>query len=290
MRTRPDPTALVGRIVGGRYRAVQVLAAGGVAEVLLAERLDTNERVALKVLRPEHAKEATLLRRFEREADVLARLRHPHLVEGQPLEHLDDGRPLFAMELLVGLDLADTLAYRRSLEPRRAVRITSQIALGLGEAHAKSVVHRDIKPENLFVVHAADGRELPKILDFGYAHVIGQPVYERPDQVVGTPGYMAPEQARGESAAPAADLYALGVVLFEMLTGRVPFVGEGFAAMARAHATSPVPSLRSASPPGRFSPELEAAVRRALAKDPRERFASAADLARALQLTPEGGA
>jgi serine/threonine-protein kinase len=279
-------------VLAQRYRVIQLLAHGGAADVLLAERLDSAERVALKVLRrePPSGTASTALRRFEREAFVASRIRHPHVLAGQALERLEDGTPFYAMELLVGLDLGDTLAYRGALDPARAVRIAVAVAEGLAAAHALGIVHRDVKPENVFLVHAADGREVPKLIDFGLASLVGEATsvdgnlrITAKHTVVGTPEYMAPEQAKGAPAHPSADIYALGVLLYELLAGRAPFVGASYAFIAHQHDAAPVPPLRSLNPMLRAPSGLEAVVMRALEKQPALRFATAGDLARALR-------
>jgi eukaryotic-like serine/threonine-protein kinase len=191
------------------------------------------------------------------------------------------------MELLVGLDLADTLAYSRTLGPPRAVGIACGAADGLAAAHAAGVVHRDVKPENIFLVHAPDGREAVKLLDFGYAWMPGDAAAQVHAVAVGTPEYMAPEQARGAPALATADVYSLGVVLYEMLAGRPPFSGS-YPGVAHDHAGRPVPPLRDEKGGGcHISPELDAVVARALAKDPAARFASMTALREALLGTPE---
>ncbi|WP_437319220.1 serine/threonine-protein kinase [Sorangium sp. So ce385] len=285
--------ALVGKLLCNKYRVVQLLGSGGVGHVYLADRTGrpreaAPSRVALKVLRAELRDDPLLVARFEREADAASRVRHPNVLRVEALERAGDA-PCFAMELLVGLDLADTLSFTRSLVPARAVRIAADLAAGLEAAHRAGVIHRDVKPENVFLVHAADGREIVKLLDFGFSFIAGQGEGALSPRVVGTPEYMAPEQAQGAPAAPAADVYSLGIMLYEMLAGRVPFQGA-YPAIAEKHAREPPPPPHRLHPGLLMSRELDAVVRKALVKDPRGRFASMAELRQALLATPEASA
>ncbi|WP_437679506.1 serine/threonine-protein kinase [Sorangium sp. So ce131] len=288
---RAAAEALVGKLLCNKYRVVQLLGSGGVGHVYLADRAarphdGAASRVAVKVLRAELRDDPLLVARFEREADAASRVRHPNVLRVEALER-DGDAPCFAMELLVGLDLADTLTFARSLVPSRAVRIAADVAAGLEAAHRAGVIHRDVKPENVFLVHAADGREIVKLLDFGFAFIEGQGALL--PRVVGTPEYMAPEQAQGAPAAPAADVYALGIVLYEMLAGRVPFQGP-YPAIAEQHGREPAPPMHRLHPGLLISRELDAVVRRALVKDPRGRFPSMAELRLSLLATPEASA
>ncbi|WP_437726540.1 serine/threonine-protein kinase [Sorangium sp. So ce861] len=285
--------ALVGKLLCNKYRVVQLLGSGGVGHVYLADRTGRPQeaapsRVALKVLRAELRDDPLLVARFEREADAASRVRHPNVLRVEALERAGDA-PCFAMELLVGLDLADTLSFTRSLVAARAVRIAADLAAGLEAAHRAGVIHRDVKPENVFLVHAADGREIVKLLDFGFSFIAGQGEGALFPRVVGTPEYMAPEQAQGAPSAPAADVYSLGIVLYEMLAGRVPFQGA-YPAIAEKHAREPPPPPHRLHPGLLMSRELDAVVRKALVKDPRGRFASMAELRQALLATPEASA
>lgn len=277
----------------GRHRLIQHLGSGGVAHVYLAEgEGEPRERVALKLLREELFDRAEIVQRFHREAEAARRIRHPSVLGVGDLEELPGGGRFFTCELLVGLDLADTLTFAGgSLDPARAVRIASGIAEGLEAAHRAGVVHRDLKPENVFLIHAADGRELVKVLDFGSAWLSGDVAAARRSRItsslrpVGTPEYTAPEQTEGQEGAPPADIYALGVVLFEMLTGSVPFEGKSFAEVAYRHAQAPIPSLSSRG--ARASSGLEAVVYRCLAKSPAERYPSMEAVRAALAGLPE---
>ena len=167
-------------------------------------RVGRAARLALKVLREPLRHDRAVVRRFERGAAAASRIVHPNVVQTAPLERLADGLPFFAMELLLGLDLADTLAFSGALDVARAVRIAAAVAAGLSAAHAAGVVHLDVKPENVFLVHAADGRELVKLLDFGLASLPDDDasIAPRVDAACSTPGYMAPEQTRGVRPTP----------------------------------------------------------------------------------------
>jgi serine/threonine-protein kinase len=281
--------ARVGSVVGGRYRIIQLLGSGGTGHVYLVEPTHSlpprrggegRPRIALKMLRPEHVGRADLVARFEREAVAAQRIQHPNVLRVLEAGVQGEGEPFFVMELLVGLDLADTLAHCRKLVPARATRIAAGAAAGLQAAHEAGVVHRDLKPENIFLVHERDGSEQVKLLDFGYSRLHDDPARRaRPSMAVGTPEYMAPEQAQGADGQPSADIYSLGIVLYEMLAGRVPFTGP-YPAIALLHARQIPPPLGAALPPA-----LQAVVLRAIAKEPDERWPSMADFARALLAT-----
>lgn len=291
--------ALIGAVIDKRFRVIQYLGSGGVGHVYVAEGLargaHRGPRVTVKVLRPEHQANEMLRARFHREVAAATRIADPRVLSIHDFGTLPNDLPYFVAELLVGLDLADTLSYARALTPARATRIAVDTACALAAAHVSGVVHRDVKPENIFLVHAPDGRELVKLLDFGFAWIDGDPGGQGTFRIttrrgaVGTPEYMPSEQAAGDLAQPTADIYALGVVLFEMLAGRPPFVGPA-AVVAEKHATERPPQLRAVNPSLEASTALEAVVVRALEKDPGRRYGSAAAMAEALRDTPEGRA
>ncbi|EYF01743.1 serine/threonine-protein kinase [Chondromyces apiculatus] len=296
---RAPADALVGRIICGSYRVIQRLGSGGTGDVYLAERTGARltERLALKVLRAEHAAFPDVVARFEREAEAAARVRHPSVLRVERPERDGEIR-CFAMELLVGLDLADTLASARALTPSRAVRIALEASSGLHAAHLAGVIHRDVKPENLFLVHARDGREVVRVLDFGLAYVTEQnpglpvpPTAGRPPaagatQSFGTLEYLAPELIRGAQPSPGSDVYALGTVLYEMLAGRTPFSGPAPTLLLQ-HQREPLPPLHRFHPGLLISRDLDAVARKALLKDPGTRFSSMAAFHAALLETPE---
>jgi serine/threonine-protein kinase len=281
----PSTDPLLGVLLPEGYRIFQLLKSGGTSRIYLgvADRSSGPEplgapshaRVALKILRPDIARSPDILAAFELEASIAARIRHPNVVRVLARGALPGGLPYLVTELLHGLDLADTLARARRLAPRRAVQIARSIASGLDAAHREGIVHRDLKPENVFLVHAPDGREIVKLLDFGASGSLG---------ALGTPGYRAPEIARGGEGSVASDIYALGVVLFEMLTGELP--SDAASPGDPSSSTTSVPPLLGvrASAGLELPASLDAALTRALAADPLDRFASMSELDQALEV------
>jgi serine/threonine protein kinase len=257
----------------GPYRIVAPLGRGGMATVYRAHDPALDRDVALKVLPAEFLHDPTFAERFRQEARVAARLEHPHVV---PIHGfgIDEGRPWMALRLLGGGSLADRLR-QGPLAPAEAARILSEVASALDAAHARGIVHRDLKPANILLDES--GRAY--LADFGIARVLeGSAVVTATGMVQGTPAYMAPEQAMGARAEPAADVYALGVVAFECLTGRVPYTGTTPVAVLMKHVSEPVPEPR----PGEAPPAVAPLLRRCLAKDPSERWPSARAFAEAL--------
>ncbi len=288
--------ALVGQRVSGRYLVIRKLGEGGMGDVFLAEHEDIEKRLAIKVLKDEYSSRPDVVARFKQEAVSASRIKHPNVVDVFDFGQLNDGRFFLAMELLEGRDLADVLSAETVLDPRRAVRIGLQICRALAAAHAKGVVHRDMKPENVFLTMTEDGEEIAKIVDFGIAKIrdLGADPKDarrrltKAGMVFGTPEYMAPEQAAGTEVDDKVDVYATGIILYEMLAGKVPFWGETFMAVLTAQLTQQPPPMISLHPALRISPELNSAVTRALQKDRAARFPSMADFADALAATPEG--
>ncbi|MCC6216964.1 MAG: protein kinase [Polyangiaceae bacterium] len=291
-----DP--LLGTLVSGRYRVKKLLGEGGMGQVYLAEHEAIEKTVALKVLKREYSQKADIVTRFQQEAISASRIKHPNVLDVFDFGQLEDGSFYLAMEFLEGHDLADDLQKVRFMPPDRGVRIALQICRALAAAHAKGVVHRDMKPENVFLQHTGDGEEVVKIVDFGIAQLRSQeeaaasePKRRRltkTGMIFGTPEYMSPEQAAGKKADLRVDIYAVGVILYEMFTGAVPHTGETFMAVLAATLSDPVPPMRGVSPDLTISPELEAVVLRALAKQPDERFQSMSEVAHGLLATPEG--
>jgi tRNA A-37 threonylcarbamoyl transferase component Bud32 len=272
----------VGSVVAGRYQVTAIRGAGMMGVVLEAHDTVLGARVALKILRPEITAAPELRARLMREAAIVARLQSPNVVRVFDFGHTPDGLPFFAMELLEGADL-DTLAGQgRQFTIPEAVSLVRQACAGVAEAHALGVVHRDLKPHNLFLVKLPDGSELLKVLDFGISKVVGDDAHLTATQAtLGTPAYMSPEHVRSARTIDArSDVWALGVVLFELLTRRLPFAGDSSHSMIAAIVADPplrLSSLRPDAPEG-----LDRVVAAALAKDPAARIPSVVALAQAL--------
>lgn len=263
-------------VVADRYEIGARIGAGGMAEVFEAHDRRLDRRVAVKFLRTD-VQDPRARERFEREARAAASFNHPNAVTIFDVGE-EGSRPYLVLELVEGSSLAEVLSQRGPLDQGEAVGIIDQILAALGAAHARGLVHRDVKPSNILLT---DGG-VAKLADFGIAKAVADAAGDMTatGQVLGTPRYLSPEQVSGEPATPQSDLYAVGVVLYEMLSGEPPFSGETPFATALAHQQSPVPPLASRRPG--LDPRVVAAVERALEKDPARRFANAEAMREAL--------
>jgi serine/threonine-protein kinase len=277
---------LIDTLLDGRYRVVRKLGTGGMASVYLAEDQELGRRVAIKLLDERHAQDEQFVERFRREAESAAGLSHPNVVSIYDRGEAD-GTYYIAMEYLEGKTLKELLVARGPTPVRVAIDYTRQILSALDFAHRNGIVHRDIKPHN--VVVAPDGRL--KVTDFGIARS-GSSQMTEAGSIIGTAQYLSPEQAQGKPVHPSSDLYSVGVVLYEMLTGTVPFTGDTALEIAMKHLNA-VPEPPSGKRPpgiGEVPHELDLVVLRALAKDPDDRYHTAremdADLGRVAQGLP----
>ena len=278
-----------GASVDGRYRISSVLGMGGVGVVYEAEHLGLKRAVALKVLRKSFVEHVSLRPRFEREARALSAMAHPNIVAVMDYAIADEG-PYLVMELLAGRTLR-ALMDEGPVQAPYALRITRALLRGLGYAHGRGLVHRDIKPGNVFLQSLDAQGEYVKLLDFGFAKIspgsdlTTGSMISSVDETFGTPAYMSPEQAMGDDLDHRADLYSVGILLYEMLAGAKPFDGE-VGEIINAHLTAPVPALEEFRSDVRATPELVALFERALAKDPAHRFDSADAMAAAIEDLP----
>jgi eukaryotic-like serine/threonine-protein kinase len=276
-----------GRTVAGRYEVESVLGEGASGVVYLAREVRSGTRVALKVIHPELCHDRQISKRFQREAEILKRLEGPHLVK--LLDFVEEGELLaIALEYVDATSLETTLHAGTPVDLGFAVEVTLQVCAALGVAHAAGVVHRDLKPGNVLIERATAEAPGPsvRVVDFGLAKVVhGEKMttgLTEHDMIFGTPEYMAPEQARGDEVDARCDIYAAGIMLYEMAVGEVPFRGRSPIAAMTAHLTQEPPPPRSARPERGISPALEAVILRALAKAPSDRYPNARAFAEAL--------
>ncbi len=282
----PDGATRLGEVVSGRYRIQKLLGEGGMGAVYLAEHTAMRKRVALKLLHKAVSDNAEVIARFEREAIAAAKIEHPNVAAATDFGRTEDGSLFLVLEYIEGQSLRDVLAAGAMPWPR-AVHVAKQIAMALGRAHEEGIVHRDLKPENVMLVNKDDDPDFVKVLDFGIAKMSEATIPEGVDKsqpltrmgtVLGTPEYMAPEQALGEAIGPGADLYALGVILYEMLAGRHMFDPPDRMAMLSFHLVSPVPPIADRAPGVVVPQPVEAIARKLLEKDVKARYADAREL------------
>ncbi len=271
------PHSLVGRLIAGRYEVVKKLNQGGVGVVYLAMQRPLDRPVALKVLLKKHADDETALRRFEKEAAAVARLAHAHIVMLYDFGHTENGDLYIAMEYLQGQSLRDLLDAAGFVPWERSLHIIQGMCRALVAAHTQNMVHRDLKPENVMLVESNGDLDFAKVLDFGLARSIEshQPAITRHDVIPGTPAYMSPERANGISNDPRSDLYALGAVWFELLTGEAPFPGEVSIKVILRHIHEAPRRPSFAQPKNPIPPFIDAIVLELLEKAPEHRPASA---------------
>jgi eukaryotic-like serine/threonine-protein kinase len=295
--TTPNDT-MIGTLAAGRYRVLKLLGEGGMGQVYLAEHIAIEKRVALKVLRPEYASKGEIVTRFQQEAISASRIKHPNVLDVFDFGQLENGCFFLAMEFLEGNDLADELTRRRVLDAGIGIRIAMQICRALAAAHANGVVHRDMKPENVFLQRTVDGEEIVKIVDFGIAQLRAKDTavietkrrLTRTGMIFGTPEYMAPEQASGKHADLRSDIYSVGIIMYEMFTGAVPFTGETFLGVLAKHLSEPTPRMDAIYPEVSISASLQGVIMRALEKDPTLRYQTMLEFAQAISASTDAAA
>jgi serine/threonine-protein kinase len=293
---RPD--TLLGQTLAGRYLLTRKIGEGGMGAVYEATHVGLDKLVAVKILRDKYLDRPAVAQRLVKEAKLASAIRNEHIIDITDSGATDDGRTFVVMELLEGESLAELLRREGAIPEARAFAIARQVAAALGAAHARGIVHRDVKPENVFLVRDRGGPSAPhdfvKVVDFGISTTLtqgrdGEDVgrLTSTGMVLGTPFYMSPEQARGdEELDHRIDVYALGVILYECLTGEVPFRGSNYLAIASRVLNHEPPSPRALRPELRISAAAESVVMRAMAKSRDERYPSmeafAADIERVL--------
>jgi eukaryotic-like serine/threonine-protein kinase len=273
----------VGDVVNGKYRIERQIGRGGMGIVLAATHLQLENVVAIKVMRRDLVADERALNRLLMEARAAARIRSEHVARVLDVGTLDNGSPFIVMEYLEGENLADLLDRQGALDVEHAAAFLLQCCLALAEVHVAEMVHRDLKPGNIFIARLPDGAPSVKIVDFGISKNIGaahEHAATTSPQVLGSPYYMAPEQMRAESVDERSDIWGLGAILFEMLTGRPPFLGDTLPEVYSAVLNHPPPSVESLRPG--VPSGLGDVVLRCLEKDPAQRFRDVADLAEAL--------
>ncbi|NOK23237.1 serine/threonine-protein kinase [Corallococcus carmarthensis] len=280
-----EPTAVtdprIGSVLQERYRIIERLAAGGMGMVYRGERLEVGKSVAIKFLHAWAARDDDFRKRFQVEARAMSRLTHPCCVSVIDFG-MDQESPYMVMDFVTGETLRGLLR-DGPLPPARALSAVRQVLAGLAHAHDQGIIHRDIKPENIIVTHAVGLGEQVRILDFGLAKLRDEVTGLTSGMMLGTPSYMAPEQIHGEPVGPPTDLYATGVLLYELLTGKKPFNATSNAELLRMQREVTPPRLRDAAPDAGFSAELEATLAKAMEKAPGDRFQSATEFLSALE-------
>jgi serine/threonine protein kinase len=260
-------------LIDNRYALGDLLGSGGMAEVYLAHDEVLDRDVALKVLKNQYAHNEEFVKAFRREARSAAALNHPSIVPIYVWGRSEDGTYYMAMEYVPGGTLKDRIRSNGPLDPSTAAELGFQVARALGFAHEHGVIHRDIKAQNILLTETGEA----KVADFGIARAAATTTTSQSSLILGTAGYMSPEQAKGEPVSPQSDLYSLGVVLYEMLTGKLPYSAESPVALALKHIHEAPRSAREAAP--EVPEALDALTLRLLSKNPEDRHPSAAELA-----------
>jgi serine/threonine protein kinase len=265
------PTGLIGLTIDQRYRVEALLGEGGMGLVYRVTHTRLNKALAIKVLRRENTGDPEAVARFRREAESASAIGNQHIVDISDFGTLVDGSTYFVMECLEGVDLIDAIDVAQRMPEDRAIHIALQLCRALGAAHDAGIIHRDLKPENVFLIHRNDTEDFVKVLDFGIAKVANGPKrLTRAGEVLGTPHYMSPEQCEGDNVDHRTDIYALGVLLYEMVTGHVPHDADTMMGILTKHMyEDPIPpKLRVPQ----VSAELEQVIMRCLEKKPEQRY------------------
>ncbi|MCA9694581.1 MAG: protein kinase [Myxococcales bacterium] len=287
----PRPDSLFGTVLADRYRVLDVIGKGGMGKVYLAEHVAIGKRVAIKVLSQAYCHRPDQVKRFLREARAASTIDHPNVIDTSDFGEMDNGSVFFVMEYLQGTDLGKTIRKRGPLPWGRARRIFIQICRALQAAHDRGVIHRDMKPENVFLNDKEGVTDFVKVLDFGIAKVVDE---ERQNQhtltqagaLIGTPEYMSPEQVRGEAADRRMDIYSVGCIMYQVLTGKLPFKDSNMFGVLNQQVNAPPKPLREITPEADIPPEAEALVLKCMEKHASNRFQTMADIVEAIEAVP----
>jgi eukaryotic-like serine/threonine-protein kinase len=287
---RPADPFIGREILGGQFQIVQKIGTGGMGSVYKASQPEMNRMVAIKILHPKLANRKDLTSRFRREARAMSQLSHPNTVKVFMYGELEeDGSLYIVMEMLEGRNLNQTVRKDGPMPPERAIPVLMQVCGALQEAHEMGIVHRDLKPENIFLSTQGGIKEYPKVLDFGLAKVTerqmrpGSIILTQEGMVFGTPEFMSPEQAQGKTLDARSDIYSLAVILYEVLTGKLPFEAKTPMEYIQKHVMEPPIPLCQRVTGKSFDPGLEAVLTTALAKKPEDRYQTAVEFAEALR-------
>jgi len=278
-----EGTSLIGGVIDGKFHIIEKLGEGGMGAVYLGEHVKMGRKSAIKVLTKSLAQDTEAIARFNREAANAARITHPNVCAIYDFGETQDGLIYLAMEFIEGESLTDLLRREGPLGPYRAATLISQAGDALQAAHHLGIVHRDLKPDNIMIAQGRTGEDVVKVVDFGIAKAMGGEEGQqvtRTGLVVGTPEYMSPEQLSGDVLDGRSDIYSLALVLYKMLTGRLPFEAESAQEMMIKRLTDEPLSLNDALPGGKFPAELQDVVDRALQRMPTERYSNASEFAR----------
>jgi serine/threonine-protein kinase len=288
LQEAPPADPLLGRVIDGRYRVEKAIGEGGMGIVYQISHAVLGKRMALKVLRGDMAKDADVVQRFMQEAQSATSIGHANIIDISDFGRLPDGSVYFVMEFLDGESLTKLIGRGGSVPAQQAMHIIRQIASALDAAHSRGIVHRDLKPDNIYLVKQGHDHHFVKVLDFGIAKVGGaSSKLTKTGMIFGTPHYMSPEQASGQSVDRRTDIYALGVIMYEMFTGKVPFDGDTFMGILSKHMFEP--PLPPAQVTGKGLGAIEEVILRSLAKKPDERYGSMAELIDDVDKVAAGG-
>ena len=275
---------LVGRTLEGKYQIKSVLAEGGMAVLYLAHHVNMERTVVVKVVHSNLISSPSANQRFERECKLVARLNHPNIVQIYDFGFMNKRQPFMVMEFIKGSTLANFIDSQGPPKPVTALRIITQICSGLEEAHACGIVHRDLKPDNILLQEKVDRPDWVKIVDFGIAHLLdGSKRLTRSGRITGTPEYMSPEQFKDKPIDARADVYALGIVLFEIFTGSVPFSADDLGVLMAKHLMEEAPSVCQFRDDIAVDSPIDVMVKKCLMKDPEQRYQSVAELRKAAE-------